>query len=55
MRAGIWRAVSRSVHVRVEELFSVTTAAVFLMRVANLKMETISATQVVTIIVLVYT
>lgn len=35
MRAGIWRAVSRSVHVRVEDLFSVTAPAVFLMRVAN--------------------
>jgi len=48
MRAGIWRAVLRSVHVRVEELFSVTTLAVFLLRVANFKMETMSANHLVT-------
>ncbi len=47
MRAGIWRAVHRSVHVRVEEIFTVTTPAVFLMRAANFKMETMSANQMV--------
>lgn len=55
MRAGIWRAVNRSVHVRVEEIFTVMTPTVLLMRAANFKMETMSANQAVKIIVLVYT
>lgn len=55
MKAGIWRAVNSIAHVKVEEIFTVMTPAVLLVRAASFKMETMSANQAVTIIVLVYT